>query len=136
MIPRPETETNNLQLLPNQTLIFNNQPKHMAPPKNNLTSKKYSQPVKPHLTFPANQKTAPDPTTIKPRPDKKLKSLDPNFSPVLNPSTQVLTQEDMDAQTEKKSRREDDDDTTTSKNHEENKHFLTAGPGSQDCRDQ
>jgi hypothetical protein len=39
----------------------------------------------------------------------------------------------MEVQGEKKRRREDDKNQV---NDEETEHFLTAGPGSQDCRDQ
>jgi hypothetical protein len=41
--------------------------------------------------------------------------------------------EDMEVQGEKKRRREDDKHQV---NNEEIEHFLTTGPGSQDCRDQ
>jgi uncharacterized protein YciI len=41
----------------------------------------------------------------------------------------------MEEQIEKKRRREEEDDDTTEK-LKESEHFLTAGPGSQACRDQ
>jgi hypothetical protein len=40
----------------------------------------------------------------------------------------------MDAQTEKKRRREEE--SVDDKKMKESEHFLTAGPGSQACRDQ
>jgi hypothetical protein len=43
--------------------------------------------------------------------------------------------EDMESQTEKKRRREDDKSVNNEKS-QMMEHFLTAGPGSQACRDQ
>jgi hypothetical protein len=43
--------------------------------------------------------------------------------------------EEMEIQTEKKRRREEEKKSETS-NNDLSQHFLSAGPGSQDCRDQ
>jgi hypothetical protein len=78
----------------------------------------------------------PDPQIYQPIPDKKPKNIDPENNPSQHPVTKILSQgetHDMEIQGEKKRRREEDNNTV---NSEVTEHFLTAGPGSQDCRDQ
>jgi hypothetical protein len=55
--------------------------------------------------------------------------------PLTKPSPETEKLVDMETQSEKKRRREEE----TSVNNDQSQateHFLTAGPGSQDCRDQ
>jgi hypothetical protein len=42
----------------------------------------------------------------------------------------------MEASGEKKRRREEEENATSTVTKDTNEHFLTAGPGSQACRDQ
>jgi hypothetical protein len=74
----------------------------------------------------------PYPNRINP----KINQNDPRKNPViLEPVLTRNPSEDMEVQTEKKRRREDVKKETDG-NSESSKHFLSAGPGSQACRDQ
>jgi hypothetical protein len=109
--------TETLKIIPSQQFSFNatNEPIHKQPL--NLTSK-------PSKNNPTHKLTRTGPT----RTEAKL---DPN-RPTPDPTQQLSVS--MEVQTEKKRRRDD------GKEKEEVptviQHFLTAGPGSQDCRDQ
>jgi hypothetical protein len=126
------------QLLPNQTLVFTSQPTNVDPPRllplNNNKTRGTHKNVKSVRIKPISQT---DPQPNQPRPDKKTKNFDPPNNPFLNPKTIKPTQEaveEMEVQGEKKRRRED---AVSTKNDsiDVSQHFLTAGPGSQDCRD-
>jgi hypothetical protein len=109
--------TETLKIIPSQQFSFNatNEPIHKQPL--NLTSKPSKNNPTHKLTRTGPSRTGPkhDPNRPKPDPTQKISV-------------------SMEAQTEKKRRRED------GKEKEEVptviQHFLTAGPGSQDCRDQ
>jgi hypothetical protein len=80
--------------------------------------------------------TQPEPIPDQHRPDKKSKLFDPEKIPI--PNLKLTTQshgesEEMEAQGEKKKRREEE---VLINNSNGSEHFLTASPGSQDCRDQ
>jgi 14-3-3 protein epsilon len=133
-IPKPDTTTIKQQLLPIQPFVFNSQPTHVDQPK--LTDpvlKNIANPTQPQINPPI-----PDPKTLVPRPDKKSKHSAPKKPMTRNSLPKKSChepEEEMEVQGEKKRRREEE------KNHvleEQNvsEHFLTAGPGSQDCRDQ
>jgi hypothetical protein len=93
---------------------------------------------------PKNQVNRPTRTPItgpkltRPKLDKKPKTIKPNPNPthvlIANPIAQE-TLDDMETQTEKKRRREEEN-ATSSVTVTDSEHFLTAGPGSQACRDQ
>jgi hypothetical protein len=141
-ITNPGTEIHKFQSLPNQAFAFSSQPVNNKPPKQ-------TQPIKPVTRGPNNKLTTrtksnttltrlslPDPTITQSKPDiKKPKITMTETNPTLNPNKIATNQEkvDMEVQGEKKRRREDEKSAV---NNEGTEHFLTAGPGSQDCRDQ
>jgi hypothetical protein len=138
----PETETNKPQLLPNQAITFSSQPVIKVPPRTTLPNKKITRGPNNNHTARAKASTSltrfnlPDPSSTQVKPEtKKPKIPRTETGPILNPTklTENQEKEDMEVQGEKKRRREDD---MTAVNNEETEHFLTAGPGSQDCRDQ
>jgi hypothetical protein len=141
-LTNPETENNQMQLIPNQSLTFSSQPITKASLTFTQASKKNTR--GPNIKLLARTKNnptqtrtnLPNPQNIQPRPDlKKLKLNLPAPNPTQDPNVPVSkpVMEDMEVQGEKKRRREDD---KLQENSEEIEHFLTAGPGSQDCRDQ
>jgi hypothetical protein len=78
-----------------------------------------------------------EPKPDQPRPDNKSKLVDPTHNPIQDPTSKPLTQEEleeMEVQGEKKRRREKEV-SINKVNSGVIEHFLTAGPGSQDCRD-
>jgi 14-3-3 protein epsilon len=90
-----------------------------------------TRPIKSNPTHKLNR-TSPNPNQLNP----KNNPADPKINPV-NPKP-FLTQnptDDMETQTEKKRRREEAKKETDG-NSESIEHFLSAGPGSQACRDQ
>jgi 14-3-3 protein epsilon len=131
-----ETETNKHQSLPNQCLVFSSQP---DPSNLTLTNNKKTRgPMKPNKINRTTIVTQPDPKPYQPRPDKKPKPTNPENNPTQNPKPKNLTQEEheaMEVQGEKK-RRRDDAVSINKDNSDVSMHFLTAGPGSQACRDQ
>jgi hypothetical protein len=141
-IINPETENNKLQSLSNQAIIFSSQPVIKEPPKITQPNKKITH--GPNIKHAGRTKTSINPTRLnlldpKPtqaRPDiKKPKITMTETDPFSNPNNHAANQgkEDMEVQREKKRRREEEKSTV---NNGENEHFLTASPGSQDCRDQ
>jgi hypothetical protein len=91
-----------------------------------------------HKTVSNRTGNKPDQNPIQPRPEKKPKSYEIFTTPTLNPAGPTTHQHDPvdhEAQCEKKRRREEEN-SEKSEVLQENDHFLTAGPGSQDCRDQ
>jgi hypothetical protein len=124
--------------LTDQILSFTSQPLTRAPHPSRPTINRATR-VSTNagvLTRP-NPETAPHPFSTRIRPDKKTKKITQKPNPTQNhtepPTTQLLLK-DMDSQTEKKRRREEV--VADIENSEEVEHFLTAGPGSQACRDQ
>ncbi|WJX95355.1 hypothetical protein P8452_76684 [Trifolium repens] len=124
----------NSSLLPNNSPIFTTQSKITAPIKQK-TRKDLNITRTQHLKKPA-------------RPDPILNQPDPNFKP--NTPTSSLTRTDpnpasanpthdnavtMDSHTEKKRRREEKAQADNN-DEDSHQHFLSAGPGSQDCREQ
>jgi hypothetical protein len=117
------TDNNKSSLLPNYTLTFNSQPNASDP-----------HPAQKLLPYP-NPK--PDPFLNRTRPDKKPKSSKLKSNPTQThvvPSTDLETTADVEIHSEKKRRREDGK-TTSNVTVLDSEHFLTAGPGSQACRD-
>jgi hypothetical protein len=130
------------QLLPNNALIFNSQPNTnmKAPPKFPSTNHKAlrSGPTKHNPVTRTSKINKPDPSNTKPRPDKKPKSSNPTHDPHQNPFPDALllnVTQNLEVQGEKKRRREDEAEASD-KQSDGTDSFLTAGPGSQDCRDQ
>jgi hypothetical protein len=139
IIDRPAADNNNSYSLPNQTLTFNSQSLPQAPQP---TKKPLNRTPRTSVLKGAATRTAPQPTThpalTRTRPEKKQKIPTLNPNPTQNNLDPFSTQkclEDMEERIEKKRRREEEDDDTTEK-LKEFEHFLTAGPGSQACRDQ
>jgi hypothetical protein len=136
-----QTETDNVisPLLPNQTMTFNSQAALRDPPKALLASHKNTRGMHKQIQTNRTRKiNQHDPVLDQPRPDKKTKNSDPKTTPTQNPIPKTLTQHDtqnIDVQGEKK-RRRDEEKPTHSFINEESMHFLSAGPGSQDCQDQ
>jgi hypothetical protein len=133
----PETETSKSHLLQYPSLTFNSQPLPVAPqPSKHSTHTKNprAQPNKNNTnrTGPA-PKSNPNPTLTRPEKKPKIITIRPEPNP--NSSEPNQNQEDMEKLCEKKRRRDDEkiENGGTQQNME---HFLTAGPGSQACRDQ
>jgi hypothetical protein len=134
ILNRPEPTNNNVPLLTNQAIIFTSQT--MDPP--NLTQKitnKSRASSKPNAG--TRSVSISDPNPNRTRPDKQTKTVTPRPNPTQHPSgpsTASVIAENMETQTEKKRRRNDEDSSQVVTS--QNEHFLTAGPGSQACRDQ
>jgi hypothetical protein len=134
ILPQQQTDRIKPQSLSHQLLTFTSppqqrdpQPSHQKSTRHSRVSNKPVTPNRPSIT------TQPDPTQTR----KKPKILIPT-NPTQNPSGSATVSEnieDMDSQSEKKRRREEDN-STANKNSQTSEHFLTAGPGSQACRDQ
>jgi hypothetical protein len=129
-----KTDNINNQSVP--ALVFNSQPSTQDPakltPTNHKITRSHTKPTQPTRT---KKLTQPDPAFDQTRPDKKTRIFDPKNNPVQNPIPKILTQkelQDMEVQGEKKRRREEEKSTQIVNTE----HFLTASPGSQDCRDQ
>jgi hypothetical protein len=135
---RPQTDNNKSPSLLNYSLTFNSQPLHRAPqPIKKSTKASRASGPKGVVIRPVSI-TNTDPTLQRSRPEKKQKipALIPNPThTTLNPSLTQECSEDMEALIEKKRRREEEVEDNTGK-LKEVEHFLTAGPGSQACRDQ
>jgi hypothetical protein len=85
------------------------------------------------INIPLNRTIKFNPNPTQNRTIHKINRPDPNSSPSdpnQNPNRNVA--EDMEVQTEKKRRRNEE----RKENSDQIQHFLAAGPGSQDCRDQ
>jgi hypothetical protein len=145
-INHSNTESHTVQSFNNQILAFNSPPLLQAPHQNKPTSARATRAhkmiskrteAKPS-TDPNLTQASTDPKINKPRPEKKPKTNelkpDPTPNSILPPTIQENIV-DMDAQGEKK-RRRDDETTDNSEQSTESVHFVTAGPGSQACRDQ
>jgi 14-3-3 protein epsilon len=121
-------------LLPNNSLVFNSQPKQNIPPKLIKRTQSIS-----NQTHPTKKQNRPDPLMTQPHlnrnPTEPILSLN-RTGP--GPETTKQNHDDavtMEVQIERKRRREEKN--LTEKNDEElTQHFLSAGPGSQDCREQ
>jgi 14-3-3 protein epsilon len=129
---QPEADPHKHQSLTEQILSFSSQPLTRAPHSSKATNHKNSR-----VPTRSIQNIRPNPCITRNKPDKKTNNLVLSSNPTQThpnpPATQLLL-DDMDSQTEKKRRREEvGADTTESA---ETRHFLTAGPGSQACRDQ
>jgi hypothetical protein len=136
-ISQPETDPSNSQSFPNQIVTFNSQPITRVPPNNKPANQKATRAAKQIPTRTGNKPT-PDPTLTRTRPDKKPKNYDLFSNPtqiLIGPSPHQDAPTDHDAQGEKKRRREEET-TDNRESLKETEHFLTAGPGSQACRDQ
>jgi hypothetical protein len=131
------TETQQPLSLPNQAIIFNSQPaiKSLSatvtePTINSL----HKTPGPLTIKYPSKNNIVPKPTrSIQP---KKPKNNPSKKNPTWNSPDSEKTQadlEDMELQCDKKRRREEDNSLIATKNPQP---FLTAGPGSQACRDQ
>jgi hypothetical protein len=135
---RPQTDNNKSPSLLNYSLTFNSQPLHRAPlPVKKSTKASRASGPKGMVIRPVSI-TNTDPSLQRNRPEKKQKipTLIPNPThTTLDPSLTHECSEDMEALIEKKRRREEEVEDNTGK-LKEVEHFLTAGPGSQACRDQ
>jgi hypothetical protein len=136
-LTQPEIDPPGTQSSTAQILSFSNQPLTRDP----LPSKVSNTYTTSRASFTKSMQNRPTLNT-RPNPNRN-KPIKKPIKPVLHsnpthtqpdPSTTQLLLDDMDSQTEKKRRREEVADDT--KQSEENQHFLTAGPGSQACRDQ
>jgi hypothetical protein len=129
---QPETETFEDHSLSNQIIAFNSKPI-----LNKQKIQRTPRVLRSVHTRPGQQSN-PDPILSQPRPEKKPKNIEPEPSltqnTIRNLAIQILPIE-LDIQGEKKRRREEE-----GRNNleilQEDEHFLTAGPGSQACRDQ
>jgi hypothetical protein len=132
-----ETAIPKTSSLPNNTFTFNSQQ-----PINDMSANSskpiYSNPrTTPNLlTIRYPDQNISDPKPTRPIQPKKTKNNPPKKYPTRNlaePAKTQTEQEDMETQFEKKRRREDDSSSVTTTKPQS---FLTAGPGSQACRDQ
>jgi hypothetical protein len=132
-----KTETIIPPSLNHQIIAFNSQPITRDPQQTKQPTHKNPRAHKIQIYRP-NIKSNPDPKLAQPRPGKKPKPSENFPNPTQNLIGTVITQEnlaDLDVQGEKK-RRRDDETSDNAENLQETEHFLTAGPGSQACRDQ
>jgi hypothetical protein len=131
------TDSHQSLSLPNQTFTFNSQPainslsaQLTEPDINSL----HKTPGPLTIKYPSKNKTDPKPTRF--TQPKKPKNNPPRNNPTRDSPDSEKTQaelEDMELQCDKKRRRDDDNSLIATKNPQP---FLTAGPGSQACRDQ
>jgi hypothetical protein len=140
ILNRPAADNINTQSLSNQNLTFNSQPLTRAPQATKNPSHKGTRAslLKGVTTRPDPQPIA-DPTLTQTRPEKKPKIPTPHRNPTQNkpdPSLIQVSPEDMAANCEKKRRREEEEVNDNTEQLKDSEHFLTAGPGSQACRDQ
>jgi hypothetical protein len=130
---QPETEIHKSKLLPNQAFTFTSQPNINSQP---ITNQKISKILHGPSLNPFDPVSTPKPVTDpKLTRPKKTKTNPKKFNPTQNsskPESSQEEQEDMVTQSDKKRRREVD----FTNNSATPEHFLTAGPGSQACRDQ
>jgi hypothetical protein len=134
---QPETEILKAKLLPNQSFTFNSQSTINSQQNKNLSQTKQLTGPNPNPFDPMPLlKPVTDPKLTRP---KKPKTYPKKPNPTQNPSKPEKSQaeqEDMVTHSEKKRRRREVTCTNNSSTTEASKHFLTAGPGSQACRDQ
>jgi hypothetical protein len=133
-----ETETFENHSLNNQIIAFNSKP-ILNKQKNPRTTTKNGNPrvMRSMLTRPGQQSNS-DPFLNQPRPEKKSKNTEPEPSLIQNPTrnpTILTVPNELDNQGEKKRRREEEGRNNL-ETLQQDEHFLTAGPGSQACRDQ
>jgi hypothetical protein len=135
ILPQPVTENNNTQSFTHQLLTFTSQANNQDPPNSHHRTTRHTRAAqKINLTRPSN----PNPISNPPQNQlKKPKTIIPKnptqAQPVHAAATETMT--DVELQTEKKRRREEDNSTNNEISNDQ-MHFLTAGPGSQACRDQ
>jgi hypothetical protein len=137
VINHPKTDSTNSQSLTTQIMAFNSPPITRDPQHNKPANHKNTRVQKTTQTRTGN-KPIPDPKPTQTRPEKKPKTYDVFSHPTHNPTGPVSNQEapaDLDAHGEKKRRREEEN-VDNPESLKEDEHFLTAGPGSQACRDQ
>jgi hypothetical protein len=133
---QPITETHTSNPVPNKPFTFNSKPALNSVSNNNLDQ---SQNQNRSIHNPVHTRITPEPI-----PDPKLtRPKKPKNNPKKNNPTRTSSepagtqeqQEDMETQSDKKRRREEMK-ATGAASSELPAHFLTAGPGSQACRDQ
>jgi hypothetical protein len=124
----------NVSLLSNNSQIFTTQSKITIPPKQK--TRKALNITRTQLT---KKPDRPDPNTTQPYPfsdpiniPSSLTRIDP-LPAIINPTRDSTC--DMESHTEKKRRREEQK-LADNNDEDSNQHFLSAGPGSQDCREQ
>jgi hypothetical protein len=130
------TETHKNTLLPNQPFTFNSQPIINSPSQINLGQSNILTQPNPQL-FKTQMLPEPtnDPKATRPKkPKNNPKKPNPTHTRTESTGTQEET-EDMEVLSDKKRRREEMK-FTGAITSEVSEHFLTAGPGSQACRDQ
>jgi hypothetical protein len=133
------TETHKTNLLPNQSMQFQSKAIMLVPQSTEQPIRKNPRVLtKPHQL----NRHVPPPTTEpilnRSKPDKKTKLATTHADPTQFTSAPTIAQEipeDMETQSDKKRRREEEC-SNDSMNELATEHFLTAGPGSQACRDQ
>jgi hypothetical protein len=138
ILTQPITENNETQSFTNQLLTFTSQASTQAPHVSHNKAMRQSRVTqKPTSATRTNPTLTTEPTQNRPRPEKKPKTIipkNPNQSiACLVPESENMN--DTESQTEKKRRREEDN-SNNNDNSQDYEHFLTAGPGSQACRDQ
>jgi hypothetical protein len=139
ILSQPATETNNSQSLTHHLLTFNSQSTSRDPQPIKSKPTRHARAIIKSST--CNQTTSsaiPDPKLIRPNPRKKPKFTIPTKNPTHSASGPLSAQakhDEGESQTEKKRRREEEKSTNIDTS-QITEHFLTAGPGSQDCRDQ
>jgi 14-3-3 protein epsilon len=135
---RPETETSKPNLLPNQTFLFNSQLTKSDPPQLTTPNPKITRGPDQTLRPTHNpNKHKPDQTHVRPSQKKTQRVTNPKPNPTLkfeNRNQDQEAMELMEGQGEKKRRRAEEY-TNDNNASESTEHFLTAGPGSQACRD-
>jgi hypothetical protein len=159
-IPLPSYTVTDLPPLYGQSLPNHSHPYQLTIPtdlinKSSLSNNYPTFTTQSKQTAPTKQKTRKEPNTIKAQPAKKPTRPDPytnqtypNFNLTNTTATTTRTElgpvipnptrdsaVDMDSHTEKKRRREEKRQADNN-DEESNQHFLSAGPGSQDCREQ
>jgi hypothetical protein len=133
---KPVTEIHKTTLFPNQTFTFNSQPTINSLSANNLVQENNpNRPTLKQISTRILPDLAIDPKSTRPKkPKNNPTKPNPTHNRTETESTQK-EQEDMEIQSDKKRRREELK-FTSAITSEVSEHFLTAGPGSQACRDQ
>jgi hypothetical protein len=138
ILSQPITEINNNQSFTHQLLTFTSQVNDRDPPNPHHKTTRLTR-VNHKNTLPRTHN--PYPVNDPPRNQlKKSKISIPKITknptqPHLDHAAVTENNAGTELQTEKKQRREEDNSTNNESSHD-HVHFLTAGPSSQDCRDQ
>jgi hypothetical protein len=131
--PQHFTKTSTTISSPNHSFTFNSQPTLIALSATSSNPTNENHRITPNPLIARNPiKHGLDPKMTRPIQPKKSKNYPPKTKPS-GPEKTQKEQTDMEVQSEKKRRR---DDATSLNSSMASQSFLTAGPGSQACRDQ